>query len=205
VLAAVFFWPDPPESLEVEAAFPPTLVAPRPPVPVPVDAEEPEERTRRTVASIDDVWRRVFRRVGATYDPAAIAFFSGSDEEICGDRPNEDDIAGLYCPSERKIWFSRRAMKSLDSLDWAYVVAHEVGHHVQELRGTVDDFEAPRVAHELQADCYAGVWAGTVAAPEPSLALYTVDDGTHGTPGQQQDWLRRGRSTRRPGACASRG
>ena len=201
-MAALVFWPPGrPEPLDVEATFPASLVAPRSPLPR-RDPVDEERESRLIVASIDAVWRPVFRRVGERYERAEVGFFS-TDDEICGDRPNEDDIAGLYCPSERRIWLSRRAMEKLDALDWAYVVAHEVGHHVQELRGTVDADDAPRVAHELQADCYAGVWAGAAGAPEPSLSLYTVDDGTHGTPGQQQDWLRRGRRTRRPGACAS--
>ena len=150
------------------------------------------------------MWEDVFRRAGLRYEHVAFGFFAG-DEEVCGSRPDEEDLAGLYCPSDRRISFSRAAEASLDDVDWAYVVAHEVGHHVQELRGTVGDFEAYRVGHELQADCYAGVWAGSVGLPEPSLRLYTVDDGTHGTPGQQQDWLRRGRGTRRPAVCASKG
>ncbi|CAA9529282.1 MAG: YpfJ protein, zinc metalloprotease superfamily [uncultured Solirubrobacteraceae bacterium] len=203
MLAAVFFWPDPPDPLEVEAAFPASVVAPR--APVPAGSEDRDQRSRNIVDAVDTMWRRIFRDAGARYERPKVGFFSGSDEKICGAETDRDDLAGLYCPSDRKIWLSRRAQAELNDLDWQYVVAHEVGHHVQKLRDTVGDLEPYRVAHELQADCYAGVWAAAVGAPEPSTALYTVDDGTHGTPGQQQDWLRRGRSTRRPGACASRG
>ena len=194
--AALLFWPDPPAPLEVDAAFSRSVVA------AARDLDRAPADTEEALASLNAMWERVFERAGHEYEPPEVESFLDASRQICGDEAG--DVAGLYCGEERRIYLSEEWRAQLDAADWAYIVAHEVGHHVQELRGTVGTFEVYRIAHELQADCYAGVWGAAAGLDPPSPAFYSADDRlTHGTAGQQREWVLRGHESRRPGRCAS--
>jgi len=123
----------------------------------------------------EDVWTAIFKQMGARYEPPKLVLFRGLWQSACG-RANAA-VGPFYCPADRKLYLDTSFFNELASrfgapgdFAQAYVIAHEVGHHVQNLLGTMDKFEAQRergdersanalsVRLELQADCYAGVW-----------------------------------------------
>ena len=173
---------------------------PKPPI-----TGELTRRSEAVAASADAMWRAVFEREGLDYDKPGVEVYSGVEaDSICeGGTGDDDDFLAFYCFWEKRIYLSELGAVGLSDVDWAYVVAHEVGHHVQQLRGTVGTFDGQRPAHELQADCYAGVWGASAGVPRPSEDFYTEDPDTHGTAAQQREWLLRGYRTRRPAMCAA--
>lgn len=131
---------------------------------------------RTVLADTEDVWSEVFRANGATYAPPKLVLFSGKTHTACG--------AGLtasgpfYCPGDRKVYIDLSFYQVMQQhfhvageFAQAYVIAHEIGHHVQNLMGITDKIDRARqrlseaqanalsVRLELQADCLAGVWA----------------------------------------------
>lgn len=141
-------------------------------------AEEEEAATfsKRILAGTEDVWTEVFRQNGLTYTPPKMVLFSGSVQSGCG---NASAATGpFYCSADQALYidlsFFKQMQNQLDAggdFAYAYVIAHEVGHHVQHLLGTLDKVhrEQQKVSEkesnqlsvrlELQADYYAGVWA----------------------------------------------
>lgn len=128
------------------------------------------------LASTEDVWGQIFKQAGATYQQPKLRLFSGSEATACGQ--GESAMGPFYCPSDQKVYIDlafcdelAHKFKAPGNFAIAYVVAHEVGHHVQNLLGTSDKVAALRgkvseeeynkysVALELQADFYAGLWA----------------------------------------------
>lgn len=128
------------------------------------------------LADTEDVWGEIFRRMGRRYREPKIVLYSGAVQSACG-------VAGpsagpFYCPNDEKLYLDLAFFRELNSrygapgdFAQAYVIAHEVGHHVQNLLGTLDKVHAVQgrvaktranelqVSTELQADYYAGVWA----------------------------------------------
>ena len=160
--------------------------------------------------SVERVWRRLFQREDLLFQPARVVHFDdGGDPEPCA--PLDESLLGLYCPERRTIFLTDREEAGSFAL-WRYVVAHEVAHHVQELRGTLlasgEEFEKHtsfvrdlHLREELQADCYAGVWAHAVGAEPPDRAFHEQPDEEPGTPRQRRRWLMRGLRTGRPAEC----
>ena len=192
---------------------------------------------RRVLASTEDTWGVIFREAGKTYQPTKLVLFTRSLGTACG--MGQSVTGPFYCPEDRKIYIDlqffqlmRDRFKTAGEFAQAYVIAHEVGHHVQMLLGITEQMESRRgrgsraddnalsVRLELQADCFAGVWAkrydqskhflepGDV---ESALAVATAigddtlqrqtqgqvvpDSFTHGTSAQRVRWLRRGLET----------
>jgi predicted metalloprotease len=128
------------------------------------------------LGSTEDVWSALFQKSGSRYPPPTLVLFSGATPTACG---HGSAAAGpFYCPADQKLYIDLSFYKTMrDRLGapgdtaQAYVIAHEVGHHIQNLTGTMRKMEAARqqtderqynelsVRLELQADCYAGVWA----------------------------------------------
>ena len=151
------------------------------------------DMVRRVVGDTEDVWGVLFKNMGAQYRPPRLAEFNGSTRSACG---MASAASGpFYCPADQQVYLdmaffnelSRRFGAPGDFAN-AYVIAHEIGHHVQNQLGTMDKFEAATargdgrarnamsVRLELQADCYAGVW-GYYAAKRNLLEPGDVEEG----------------------------
>jgi predicted metalloprotease len=180
----------------------------------------------------EDTWSQLFSERGARYQPPALVVFSGATESGCG--VGQSAMGPFYCPADNKLYLDLTFFDDLDrrfgapgDFAQAYVVAHEVGHHVQTLLGR----SQPGVAMELQADCYAGVWGHYAAMREGQLiepgdaeeglrAAAAIGDDrlqqqsqgrvspesfTHGSSEQRATWLRRGLESGRPEDCNTSG
>ncbi|ANE46514.1 metalloprotease [Paenibacillus swuensis] len=128
------------------------------------------------LADTEKVWTDVFAKEGMTYEKPTLVLYSGSVESACGQAGSS--VGPFYCPGDRKLYIDLSFYDDLQQkfdapgdFAMAYVVAHEVGHHVQTLLGTSDkimplrqklseqEFNKYLVRFELQADYYSGVWA----------------------------------------------
>jgi predicted metalloprotease len=133
----------------------------------------------RVLGSTEDVWGRIFKEMGSRYDPPTLHFFTGAVDSACGSATQAS--GPFYCPGDRRVYLDTAFFGELERRfhapgDFAqgYVIAHEVGHHVQNLLGIMDKFaqqqrtmdprarNALSVRLELQADCFAGIWGRNV-------------------------------------------
>ncbi|CAN5209928.1 neutral zinc metallopeptidase [soil metagenome] len=198
-------------------------------------AQDPASRFVRVVlADTEDVWTAYFARAQQQYAPPALVMFRGRTRTGCG--TGEAAMGPFYCPPDRKVYIDlsfydllRDKLGAPGDFAQAYVIAHEVGHHLQNLMGTsakMDsarermserEYKAMSVRLELQADCYAGVWAhdsqkskGWLEAGDIEEALNAAsqigDDTlqrktqgtvvpesfTHGSSAQRVRWFKRG-------------
>lgn len=192
------------------------------------------------LASTEDTWSKIFQQSGARYTPTKLVFYSGRGQSGCG--AAQSAMGPFYCPTDKSVYLDTDFYKELSNrfgaagdFAQAYVIAHEVGHHIQDEQGTLDqahnlqaraseaEGNAVQVRVELQADCYAGVWA---AANRNRLEPGDVEEGmqaanaigddtlqkatqgrvmpesfTHGTSEQRMRWLRKGMETGDPAQC----
>ena len=141
----------------------------------------PQDENARFVstvlASTEDIWQETFQASGRDYRKPVLVLYRGSTRSACG--TGQAAMGPFYCPGDEKVYLDlgffetmRRQLGAPGDFAQAYVVAHEVGHHVQHLLGITDRVDALRgrqseaqanamsVRLELQADCFAGVWAG---------------------------------------------
>jgi predicted metalloprotease len=128
------------------------------------------------LADTEDTWDAMFSQAGGRYDPPVLVLFSGAVESACGFA--QAAMGPFYCPADQKVYIDlgfyqdlKTKMGAPGDFAQAYVVAHEVGHHVQNLLGISDkvhamrsrlsqtDFNKLSVRLELQADCFSGLWA----------------------------------------------
>jgi predicted metalloprotease len=131
--------------------------------------------SRKIVGSAEDVWTPIMQARGVAFSPAVITFYTTETPTACGD--GQASAGPFYCPNDRRIYLDLSFFDQLSSqfgapgdFARAYVIAHEYGHHIQNLIGTMDREETAlqgdsakgptgaSVRLELQADCYAGVW-----------------------------------------------
>ena len=213
--------------------------APQGPRPDEPYQESPQEASLREMTAVvladtEDTWKAILPRYGVQYVEPTLVLFSGAVESACG--AAESAMGPFYCPSDQKVYIDMSFYDELSSrfgapgdFAQAYVVAHEVGHHVQNLLGTsqkVHDAQqrsskaqanALSVRLELQADCYAGVWAKNAAQSRQLLEAGDVEEGlnaasaigddrlqkqaqgyvvpdafTHGSSAQRVQWFRAG-------------
>jgi len=207
------------------------------------EEEKLKEFMSVVLADTEDVWGTLFKGSGRTYQPPKLVLFSGAVESACGFA--EAAMGPFYCPGDHKLYldmsfFNELAQRHGAPGDFAqaYVVAHEIGHHVQTLLGVSEQVQAARqrageaesnalqVRMELQADCFAGVWANhanktrQILEPgdtEEALAAaagvgddrlqkqtrgYVVPESfTHGSSQQRMRWFSRGMQSGDPGQC----
>lgn len=159
-----------------------------------VPATDESSRFMRVVlADTEDTWTQVFRERGERYEPTTLVLFSDSTTSACG--LGESATGPFYCPGDRNVYIDLTFFDELaqrfgapGEFAQAYVVAHEVGHHIQTLTGvsaqvnrarqraSESEANALSVRQELQADCYAGVW-GYAAGRKGMLDTRDVEDG----------------------------
>ena len=202
----------------------------------------PEEQRRfltQVLGNTEQVWSQVFTQAGAKYQPTTLVAYTNYDQSGCG--AAQAAMGPFYCPSDQKIYVDPGFFEELSrrfgapgDFAQAYVIAHEVGHHIQNLEGTLDRAQAAQarvgetqgnqvqVGVELQADCYAGVWAARSGAMEQgdieegmraaeaigddtlqkqSQGRVVPESFTHGSSAQRQEALQRGYSTGNPSSC----
>lgn len=197
-------------------------------------------RSLKVLGSTERVWGRLFEEQGGRYQPTTLVFYPGGTQSGCG--AANASAGPFYCPADKRIYLDTSFFDELSGrfgapgeFAQAYVIAHEVGHHIQDLEGTLDKVHAAQnrasereanalqVKVELQADCYAGVWAtqdrnllepgdaeaGLRAAAavgddtlQKSSQGYVVPEGfTHGSAADRQKWLRIGLESGDPARC----
>jgi uncharacterized protein len=208
--------------------------------PSPPDLSTPAGQSvflRQVFADIQAVWSKDFAASGQTYSPARLVLFQSQVATACGNESAE--VGPFYCPGDRAVYLDLQFFQSLAkqfgvSGDFAeaYVVAHEVGHHIQNLLGITGRVSAAgqggnalSVKVELQADCFAGVWAhstyerkllepgdieealkaaqvvGDDYLARASNTAVDPDSWTHGSSAQRQQWFTTGYQDGRPEAC----
>ena len=140
----------------------------------------------------EETWTQIFRERGSTYEPPTLVLFTDATQSACG--VGQSAMGPFYCPADRKVYLDLSFFNDLARMGGpgdfagAYVVAHEVGHHIQTLTGVSQRVAGARqrmsereanqlsVRQELQADCYAGVW-GHFAARRGLLEPGDAEEG----------------------------
>jgi hypothetical protein len=175
--------------------------------PVPRSPEEDQQADFVSVvlADTEDAWHALFQQLGGRYREPTLTLFSGEVNSACGF--NSAATGPFYCPPDQKVYLDLSFFQQLDALgapgDFAraYVIGHEIGHHVQNLTGVLDavqqqqasgrgDANALQVRIELQADCYAGVW-GHHAEQRQLLEAGDVEEGLKAAAAIGDDTLQR--------------
>lgn len=194
------------------------------------------------LAETEDTWGNYFRRAGSAYSPTKLVLYRGATRTACG--TGQAVMGPFYCPADQKVYLDlsfyddmRRKLRANGDFAFAYVIAHEVGHHVQNLMGITRQTQAMQqrasrqeanqisVLVELQADCFAGVWAHDIQnkqlldagdVEEAFTAAEAVGDDrlqqqsggriipdsfTHGSSAQRLAWFRRGLQSGDPNQC----
>jgi uncharacterized protein len=201
----------------------------------------------QVLADTEDTWTGLLQPKGIRYTPTTLVAYSQGYQSGCG--AAQSAMGPFYCPTDKKIYLDTEFFNELSTrfnspgdFPEAYVLAHEVGHHVQDLMGTLGQAEqlqaragrtqgnAIQVKIELQADCYAGVWAANAKTPDgqPVMEQGDIEEGmraaeaigddtlqrqaqgtvvpdsfTHGTSAQRMNALRTGYQSGKIEACQS--
>lgn len=198
-------------------------------------SDDYEKFASTVLGSTNDVWRRIFEQSGRTYEDPRLVLFRNATQSACGMATS--DVGPHYCPLDQTIYVDETFYDVLRTrfeaqggdVAEAYVVAHEVGHHVQHQLGILDASTAPSneesIAIELQADCFAGIWAHSIS----SLGIFqpgeineaidaaeavgddriqtkvqgqvTPETWTHGSSEQRVSWFNRGYQSGSPAQC----
>jgi len=231
-LIAMYFGQDPSVVLQNAQQSTPTGEQ----VPYEESAQEAQLREFISVvlADTEETWGQIFSTAGQTYEQPKLVLFSGAVESACGFA--QAAVGPFYCPGDRKVYIDLSFYQDLQSrfgapgdFAQAYVVAHEVGHHVQTLLGISERNMAARqraseaeanalsVRQELQADCFAGIWAHNADRSRQLLEQGDIEEGlnaasaigddrlqkqsrgyvapesfTHGSSEQRVRWFKRG-------------
>jgi uncharacterized protein len=217
-----------------------------PPVAAPIPASQDPEKDLKDFSAyvftdVQRSWQQVFEADGRAYQHAKLVLYRSGVQTGCGSATSA--VGPFYCPADQRVYldlsFEREMTGQLQAggdFAWAYVIAHEMGHHVQEQSGTSaavsreqqdnpDQANALSVRLELQADCYAGVWAhaafkaGELDPGDIDEALRAAaavgddrlqrqangtinpDTFTHGTSKQRASWFDTGYRTGEPARC----
>ncbi|VAV90231.1 YpfJ protein, zinc metalloprotease superfamily, partial [hydrothermal vent metagenome] len=194
----------------------------------------------QVLASTEQTWAKLFQQQGQRYRPTTLTFYQQSGRSGCGSA--QSAMGPFYCPADQGIYLDTSFFREMQTrmgakgdFAQAYVIAHEVGHHIQNLSGIAGQVRqsqgraskaegnALQVRMELQADCYAGVWAAQNAdrmepgdVEEGLTAAHAIGDDTlmrgagqrpvesmftHGSSAQRKAWLKKGMQTGNPASC----
>ena len=194
----------------------------------------------RVLKSTEDTWGALFQQGGQQYRPAKMEFYTGGGQSGCG--AAQAQMGPFYCPSDQGVYLDTSFFQQMEQqmgaggdFAKAYVIAHEVGHHIQNITGVADQVRQRQsrvsqaegnqlqVRMELQADCYAGVWAAKNTdriepgdIEEGMTAANAIGDDTlmkqsgqrpvesmftHGTSEQRMAALKRGLQSGSPNSC----
>jgi predicted metalloprotease len=211
--------------------------------PAPAPNDEGAQFVSVVLADTEDVWNQIFSSAGQTYENPRLVLFTDVVRSACG--MAQSAMGPFYCPNDRKVYIDlgfyrelRDRFRAPGDFAQAYVIAHEVGHHVQTLLGTSQQVQSARersseaqanamsVRLELQADCYAGVWAHHANRSRQILEQGDLEEGlnaaaaigddriqrqtqgtvvpesfTHGSSEQRVAWFRRGLEQGDPDRC----
>jgi hypothetical protein len=211
--------------------------------PVTAERAQSEEFAAKILGETEDVWSAFFAQSGQNYPEPTMVLFPGSVQSACGAASSAS--GPFYCPLDRQVYLDTDFFTELSQrfgapgdFAAAYVIAHEVGHHVQtvvgvaeqvrtaQARASREEANAIQVRMELQADCYAGVWANAAERERDFLDEGDIEEGlkaasaigddtlqrnagrrvtpesfTHGTSEQRQEWFYRGFQSGDPNAC----
>ncbi len=235
VLVAMYFGVDPAVVLNISQG----LQQSTPVAAQSISADDPMAKfVAKVLASTEDTWGAIFQKSGHEYPAPKLVLFSGQTPTACGS--GQAAMGPFYCPGDQKVYIDLSFYQEMKArfnapgdFAQAYVIAHEVGHHIQHLMGTSDKVQQARqnarseaqanqysVRLELQADCYAGVWAnhadgknrileqgdieeamaaaaaiGDDALQKQAQGYAVPDSFTHGTSQQRMHWFNLGLST----------
>ncbi len=242
MLIFVLLGGDPRQVLQLLGGAGAPAVAPAPTTQTPVGNDEAGQFLSAVLGMTEDVWSEIFAQNGVRYEAPRMVLFTDAVQSQCG--YNTAATGPFYCPPDRSLFLDTgffdqlAAMGGAGDFAQAYVIGHEVGHHIQTLAGTsgwVRELQARsrqtesnqiQVLMELQADCYAGVWAHHANRRERVLEPGDIEEGlaaaaaigddrlqaqsgravspesfTHGTSAQRQQWLNMGLRTGDIDAC----
>ena len=206
VLIALFFGLDPSVLLQQGPTIDPSVYAPgAPPSP---EEEKIADFVSAVLGETEDTWQALFQSNGMTYEEPRLVLFSGVVQSACGFA--QSAVGPFYCPGDQKVYIDLGFLNDLGSrfgapgdFAAAYVIAHEVGHHVQNILGIMDKVNAARgrlgeddsnalsVMVELQADCLAGVWANHAERARDLLEEGDVEEGITAAAAVGDDRLQR--------------
>lgn len=216
--------------------------------PAPAQASQPAandpaaEFVSVVLASTEDVWNSLFANAGSRYQEPTLVLYSGMTQTACG--LGQAATGPFYCPGDLQVYLDLSFLNELERMgasgDFAvaYVIAHEVGHHIQRITGTEQQVREMQsrlgqrqsnqlsVLMELQADCFAGVWAHHADQAQNLLEQGDIEEGlraaasvgddhlqkmagravqpeafTHGTSAQRMEWFRRGLQSGSANSC----
>jgi uncharacterized protein len=158
-----------------------------------VTADAGKDFVGRVLGSTERVWGNIFQQMGKTYQPAPLVLFNGFTRSGCGSASSQ--MGPFYCPRDQKVYIDlafyqdmKNKLGAPGDFAQAYVIAHEVGHHVQDLMGIAEQVTQQRaqvseeegnalqVRMELQADCLAGIWAAEADATKRILESGDVEE-----------------------------
>jgi predicted metalloprotease len=182
--------------------------------PAPRQADRGEDAGRRFIAQVlgetEQVWNQQFRQLGRQYDEPVLVLFSGATQSGCG--AAQAQTGPFYCPNDQRVYIDLEFMARLQQqlgatgdFAAAYIIAHEVGHHVQNLLGVlprVQQLQARasaaernqlQVRVELQADCLAGMWANQAQRARNILEQGDIEEGLNAAAAVGDDRVTGGR------------
>lgn len=239
-LVAMYFGVDPRVVLDMASGVDPTQQsAPQQP-----PADDAQARfVSQVLADTEETWSQLFKAAGGDYVEPKLVLFNGAVSTACG--TGQSAMGPFYCPGDSKVYLDMGFFREMETrlqaagdFAQAYVIAHEVGHHVQNLTGIsaktqrerqrMNESDANRlsVRVELQADCYAGIWAHHADRSRQLLEPGDIEEGlnaasaigddrlqkkaqghvvpdafTHGSSEQRVRWFKRGLESGDPASC----
>jgi predicted metalloprotease len=171
-------------------------------------ADDPAKFVDFVAGDVETTWKRLFSQSGQAYEPTVVVLYDNGVQSGCGTTSNQ--VGPFYCPLDRKVYLDLTFMQQLQQqlgangdFAQAYIVAHEIGHHVQNLLGVMDDVDKARqenpedanalsVRLELQADCLAGIWGHSANAQGDLLEPGDLEEGLNAAAAVGDDRIQKG-------------